>query len=179
MLSSGEKNAVATIATVALLFVAVVGTTVGVLVATSKSEEHKPYFQLAVGTSLHTVDPVRWCEIDLSKCDPPLNQKQSETPRVDVETGQSVLLSVSKDIAEAPWNLTTLYWTPKGLIEKEDPQASGETFSVTLHSRPNRILLGVTINVASVISSPDGTTTLARGVLAADTSPAAGVPAAK
>ncbi|MEP9414923.1 DUF2771 family protein [Gordonia sp. VNQ95] len=172
MLNSGDKKAIAIILAVVVVFVAVVGTTVGILAATGTSHKDAAYLQLAVGDELHTVEPVKWCDVYLKECDPPLLSPQRETPHIPIPAGQTILLSVSDEIAKGPWNLTTLYWTPEGLAENESPFASGTTFTVPLRTEPQHILLGITITAASVVASDDGTTSFARGVLTVDTSPA-------
>lgn len=168
MLSSGDKKALAIIAGVVVVFVAVVGTAVGVLAATSPSHKDSAYVQLAVGDKLITVQPLRWCDLYIRDCDPPTGKRP--TPHVPVDPDQTVLLSVSQEISDGPWNLTTLYNTPAGLLEVESPQPSGTTFSTALVSTPARALIGITITAASVVSAPDGSTSVARGVLAIDTS---------
>lgn len=173
MVNPGEKKAIAIIAAVAVAFVVVVAAGVGILVA-GNTGEHKDdaYIQLAVGGDLHTVQPARWCDVFVRECTPPRDQPQRTTPRVPIPLNSTALLSVSETVAKAPWNLTTLYWTPQGLVEDESPQASNTTYTVALRSRPDRVLLGVTITAASAVATnPDGSTDIARGIIAADTAP--------
>ncbi|WLP89558.1 MULTISPECIES: DUF2771 family protein [Gordonia] len=171
-MSSGEKKAVAIIALVAIVVVAVVGSAVGVLVATAHSDdEDGAYLHLAVGDQLHTVEPVRWCDVFLTECTPPPNQPQRETPHVPVPTGTSVLLSVPSVIASGPWSLTALYATPKGLYEDSRILQSGTTFTVKLESEPDRVLVGITVIVPSAVVNADGTIDTARGALAVQTAP--------
>ena len=84
--------------------------------------------------------------------------------------GDTVMLSVSGDIAKGPWNLAAVYWTPKGLVEDEQPQASGETYTVTLKTAPEFVLLGVTVYPASARLTQNNEI-IPRGVLAAQTAP--------
>ncbi|MGC5249105.1 DUF2771 family protein [Gordonia sp. DT219] len=171
MLNPGEKKAIAIIAIVAVVFVAVVGVTVGVLVQ-GKSHKDDAYIQIAVGDELHQVEPARWCDVFVRDCTPPHDQPQRATPRVPVPVNSTVLLSVSQSIAESPWNLTTLYWTPQGIVEEESPKASDSTYTVALRSRPGRVLLGVTVTAASALSiDQDGSGNIARGLVTADTAP--------
>lgn len=173
MFNSGEKKTIAIVALVAMAVVAVVGSAVGVLVATGSSHKDDAYIQLAVGDELHTVAPARWCDVFVRQCTPGINQPQNPTPRVPVPVNSTVLLSVSESIAESPWNLTTLYSTPRGLVEEESPQFSNTTYTVILRSRPDRVLLGVTITAAAALdTNAAGTTNIARGLITADTAPA-------
>ncbi|MGV9793268.1 DUF2771 family protein [Gordonia sp. NPDC003422] len=169
-LSSGEKKAVSIIAAVAVAFVAVVGVSVFLLVRDAP-EEHVPYLHLSVDGDLHRIEPVRWCDIFVRHCDPPLSAPQSPTPQVAVPIGSTAALSVSGDIAEGPWALTRLYSTPKGLIEDEGTFQSGTTFTVMLRSQADRVLIGLTVNLPSALVGPDGTIDTARGTFAIDTKP--------
>ncbi|MGW0037760.1 DUF2771 family protein [Gordonia sp. NPDC003376] len=171
-MNSGEKKAVAIIALVAIVFVAVVGSAVGVLVATDQSkDEDAVYLHLSVGDQLHTIEPVRWCDVFLTECSPPATQPQRETPHVPVPTGTSVLLSVPSEIASGPWNLIALYATPKGVYEDSRILQSGTTFTVKLDSQPDRVLIGVTVIVPSAVVNADGTIDTARGQLTVQTAP--------
>ncbi|ATD69882.1 MULTISPECIES: DUF2771 family protein [Gordonia] len=169
MISSGEKKALAIIAIVVVAFVAVVGTSVFLLTRNSTHDD-KPYLHIAVGKNLYTVEPVRWCDLMLDECDPPLGTSQREAPRVPVAVGDTVMLSVSGDISQGPWNLAAVYWTPRGLVEDEQPQASGETYTVTLKTAPEYVLLGITVYPASARLTRNDEI-IPRGVLAAETAP--------
>ncbi|NED63515.1 DUF2771 family protein, partial [Streptomyces sp. SID10244] len=82
-----------------------------------------------------------------------------------------VMLSVSKDIAEWPWNLVIQYLTPEGLDGTSVPMRSNSTYTTVLHSTPDRILVNVEVQVPSAIADAENNNVIARGYLAADTSP--------
>ena len=170
-LRSGEKKALAIITAVAVLFVAVVGTAVFLLVRDAP-REHQPYLHVATDDGLHQIDTVRWCDLFLRGCDPPLDRPQRDTPHVPVPIGTTAVLSVSTSIGEGPWTLIALYSTPRGPYEDEKTYASGSRYTVILRSRPDSVLLGITVNLPSAIINQDGTLGPARGVLAVDTKPA-------
>lgn len=168
MISSGEKKALAIIAAVVVVFVGVVGGSVFAL--TRNVEPHQPYLHMAVGDELHTIEPARWCDLRLTECEPALGTEQRPTPTVPVPVGDTVMLSVSGEIAEGPWNLAAVYWTPKGLVEDEQPQLPGETYTVTLKTAPEYVLLGLTVYPASGVLA-EGDEIVPRGVLTVQTAP--------
>ncbi|MGP3706174.1 DUF2771 family protein [Gordonia paraffinivorans] len=171
MISSGEKKALSIIAAVVVVFVVVVATSVFLLTRNS-DKEHEPYLHIAVGSDLYTVEPARWCDLFLEKCAPAADQPQRPTPRVPVPVGETILLTVSAEIAESPWRLQTVYWVPgAGIDEDEDKFDAGTTHSVPLRSTPEKILVGITVLPPSGVFIGDNVT-YDRGVLTADTSPA-------
>lgn len=167
-LSSGEKKTLAIIVAVAVAFVAVVGTSVFLLTRDSRGEEHPGYLQLSVGDQLHRIEPVKWCDAFLEECEP--SGEQLPTPHAPVPVGQSVVMSVSGDIAEFSWNMKAVYWTPKGIVEDESTKESGTTYSQVLRSRPDSVLIGLSVYPPSVIKDQNGDY-YARGILTVDTSP--------
>lgn len=171
--NSGEKKALAIIAAVVVAFVVIVGGTVAVLTKdqwSGDSTEEQPYLQLAVGDRLVRVDPTRMCDVFLKNCEPK-RMADAQVQRVPVPVGESVMLSVSKDIAEWPWNLVIQYLTPEGLDGTSVPMRSNSTYTTVLHSTPDRILINVEVQVPSAIADAQNNNVIARGYLAADTSP--------
>ncbi|MFT4044790.1 MAG: DUF2771 family protein [Gordonia sp. (in: high G+C Gram-positive bacteria)] len=168
-LRSGEKKAIAIIAIVTALFVVVVGATVAALTA-GRQHDDRGYLQMAIGKQLHRVEPVRWCDLFLRVCDPPLSQIQRTTPHTPVPIGESVVMSVSKNIAEGPWTLALVYSTPHGIVEDETTQESGSSFTTVINSRADRVLVGITVTPASVIQNGP-TSVYPRGVLTVQTAP--------
>ncbi|MEO9327070.1 DUF2771 family protein [Gordonia aurantiaca] len=170
MISSGEKKALSIIAAVVVVFVVVVGTSVFFLTRDS-DKEHEPYLHIAVGSDLYTVEPARWCDLFLERCSPEAGKPQRPTPRVPVPVGETILLTVSGEIAESPWRLQTVYWVPGlGIDEDEDKFTAGATYSVPLRSTAERILIGVTVVPPSGVFIGENVA-YGRGVLTADTSP--------
>lgn len=168
MISSGEKKALSIIAIVVVLFVAVVGTSV-FLLTRNAAHDDQPYLHVAVGDELHTVDPRWWCDLMLTACDPEITAPR-ETATVPVPVGSTVMLTVSSEIAQGPWNLAAVYQTPRGLVEDEQPQGSDSTYTLTLRSVPDRVLIGFTVISASARLSP-ADEVLPRGELAVQTAP--------
>ena len=168
MISSGEKKALSIIAIVVVLFVAVVGTSV-FLLTRDAAHDDEPYLHLAVGDELHTVDPRWWCDLMLTECDPEITAPR-ETVTVPVPVGSTIMLTVSSEIAQGPWNLAAVYQTPRGLVEDEQPQGSDSTHTLTLRSVPDRGLIGFTVIAASARLSP-ADEVLPRGELAVQTAP--------
>ncbi|MFT4125344.1 MAG: DUF2771 family protein [Gordonia sp. (in: high G+C Gram-positive bacteria)] len=168
MLNPGDKKAIAILVLVAVVFVAVVGGTVATLVATGNSHREKGYAQLAVGDRLHRIEPAMWCTVYGGDCvtDPGIH-------RVPVPPGTSVVLSVSREIAEGPWGLVTQYAHADGTVIDDNPQPhlqlSGETYTVVLPSRPDQVLVNIEIQPLSV--SVQGDEIALRGLLAVDTTP--------
>nr|WP_272918268.1 DUF2771 family protein [Gordonia sp. SID5947] len=126
--------------------------------------------QLAVGDRLVRVDPTRMCDVFLKNCEPE-KITDAQVQRVPVPVGESVMLSVSQDIAEWPWNLVIQYLTPEGLDGTSVPMRSNSTYTTVLHSTPDRILVNLEVQVPSAISDAENNNVIARGYLAADTSP--------
>lgn len=168
MLNSGEKKAVTIILVVAVVFVAVVGVTVGFLVAGTSSQKDEAYMHIAVGDELHTVQPTAWCTVLGENCvtHPGVN-------RVPVPIGESAVVSVSHQIAEGPWGLVTQYARADGTVYNVDPipafQLSGHTYTVVLPSTPDRVLVNVEVQSLSAVAQGD--TINLRGLLSADTTP--------
>ncbi|MBD0863913.1 DUF2771 family protein [Gordonia sp. zg691] len=152
MISSGEKKALAIIAAVIVAFVAVVGTSV-FLLTRDATHDDQPYIHIAVGKELRTVEALWWCDLMLTECDPEITRPRA-TAEVPVEVGTTAMFTVSSEIADGPWNLAAVYLTPKGLIEDEQPQEAGKSYTLTLKSTPDRVLLGVTVLSASARLTP-------------------------
>ncbi|MEE4025604.1 DUF2771 family protein [Gordonia sp. PKS22-38] len=171
-LNSGEKKALAIIAAVAVAFVAVVGGSVAFLTKDSwsgDSDSEHSYLHLAVGDRLVRVDPTRMCDVFLENCEPE-DPADARIARVPVPIGESVVLSVSQDIAEWPWNLVVQYLTPNGPDGTVVPMRSNSTYTTVLHSTAERTLIAIEVQLPSVVSAGDDTVSM-RGFLAADTSP--------
>ncbi|MDY6807757.1 MAG: DUF2771 family protein [Actinomycetota bacterium] len=171
-LSSADKKALTIIATVAVAFVVIVGGTVAVLTREAWSgdgPDEEPYLHLAVGDRLVQVEPTRMCDVFLENCEPE-NPTDIDVARVPVPVGESMMLSVSQDIAEWPWNLVVQYLTPEGPDGTVVPMRSNSTYTTVLHSSPERILIAIEVQLPSVVSAGDDTVSM-RGYLAADTSP--------
>ena len=113
-LRSGEKKAIAIIVVVAVLFVAVVGGTVAALTV-GRHHDEGPHLQLAVGDRLVRVEPSIRCDVFGNNCEPK-DLSQATFGHVPVPVGESVLMSVSADIARQPWTLVTQY---AALLETE------------------------------------------------------------
>lgn len=176
-LRSGERKALVIIAVVAVAFVAIVGSAVAFLTdgfAGHDEDEHPPKVSLAVGGTLTRIAPARWCTIDLTECTPDRLEDMT-VPRVPVEVGQSVVLSVPSSIAERPWNVVAEYLTPHGSTRDGGIRTSGSTFTMVLHSRPDYILTTIEIQLPSIRVDADGVP-VARAIIAADTRPTGEVP---
>ncbi|MAU84849.1 DUF2771 family protein [Gordonia sp. Z-3] len=171
-LSSADKKVMAIIAAVVVAFVVIVGGAVAVLTKDTWSGGHPdedPYLQLAVGDRLVRVEPTRMCDVFLRNCEPE-DPTAIDVARVPVPVGESMMLSVSQDIAEWPWNLVVQYLTPSGPDGTIVPMRSNSTYTTVLHSTPDRILIAIEVQLPSVVSAGDDTVSM-RGYLAADTSP--------
>ncbi|MGZ8178723.1 DUF2771 family protein [Williamsia sp. SKLECPSW1] len=132
----------------AVIVVAAVVVAVSVWFLTRDGFEETPYVQATTGKDLVRVEPTIYCEIDLTGC------RQGEpgtfAKRLAVPAGQSVLVSVSKAIAAAPWVLTLEYLTPTG-FEQRAPQFFGpnQKFSFTARSTPDAVLSTIEVRLPS------------------------------
>ncbi|WP_238421132.1 DUF2771 family protein [Gordonia sp. 'Campus'] len=169
MISSGEKKALSIIAIVVVAFVAVVGTSVYLLTRNAQHTD-QPYLHIAVGDELHSVEPRWWCDLMLTECDPEITTPR-ETADIPVPVDTTIMVTVSSEIAQGPWNLAAVYQTPGGLVEDEQPQAPDSTYTLTLRSTPEKELIGFTVIAASARLSP-ADEVLPRGELAVQTAPA-------
>ncbi|AZG45596.1 DUF2771 family protein [Gordonia insulae] len=172
--NSAEKKTLAIIAAVILAFVVIVGGAVALLTKDTWSgdaaDDDHAYLQLAVGDQLVRVEPTRMCDVLLKNCEP-ANVSDITVQRVPVPVGESVMLSVSEDIAKWPWNLVIQYLTPQGLDGTSVPMRSNSTYTTVLHSTRDRILVNIEVQVPSAISDAANNNVIARGYLAADTTP--------
>ncbi len=174
-MNSGDKKAIAIIAAVVIAFVVIVGGAVAVLTRDQWSGDDNNntedlYLQLAVGDRLVRVEPTSMCDVFLKNCQPE-NDADIHVEKVPVPVGESVVLSVSKDIAKFPWNLVVQYLTPQGLDGTSEPMRSNTTYTTVLHSTPEQILVNIEVQVPSVVSPAGEEGVIARGYLAADTTP--------
>ena len=173
-LNPGEKKALAIIAAVVVAFVVVVGGTVAFLTKDSWSDDPTShddmYLQMAVGDRLVRVEPTRMCDVFLKNCAPD-KLTDMTIERVPVPVGESVMLSVSQGIAEWPWNLVVQFLTPNGPDGTSVPMRSNSTYTTVLQSTPERILINVEVQVPSAISDAGTDNVIARGFLAANTTP--------
>ncbi|MGV9823990.1 DUF2771 family protein [Gordonia sp. NPDC003429] len=170
-LRSGEKKAIAIIVVVAVLFVAVVGGTVAALTV-GRHHDEGPYLQLAVGDRLVRVEPSIRCDVFGNNCEPK-DLSQATFGHVPVPVGESVLMSVSADIARQPWTLVTQYADARGVITDPDPEPvykkSGATYTVTLPSTHDHVLVKIEVKVISAQTT--ATALPFRAVFAVDTTP--------
>ena len=145
-LTRGEKKFGLIAGTVILIAALVVVGSVYLL--TRDGFDEQPSVQATTGKNLVTVEPTIFCGIDLSDC------RQGEpgtfAKKLPVPAGQSVLVSVSKEIASAPWVLTLEYLTPRG-FEQRPPQffAPNEKFSFTARSTPDAVLSTIEVRLPS------------------------------
>jgi len=145
-LTRGEKKfALIAGAVIVVAALVVVGS---VYFLTRDGFEEKPYVQATTGKTLVTVEPTIFCGIDLTDCrqgEPGTFAKQLPVP-----AGRSVIVSVSKAIASAPWVLTLEYLTPRG-FEQRPPQffAPNEKFAITARSTPDAVLSTIEIRLPS------------------------------
>ena len=170
--NSGEKRAVAIIASVAVVFVAVVGGTVGALVAGNHHDD-RGYLHVAIDDELITVKPTEWCDVLMQRCTADQDQAL-RGQHVPLPVGQSAMLSVSEDISEHPWLLYRLYADRNGVIVNPNPtpeyKTSGSTYTVELPSRSDRVLVNIEVQPLSAVVV-DGQYQVARGVLSLNTTP--------
>jgi hypothetical protein len=145
-LTRGEKKFALIAGVVVVVAALVVAASVWFL--TRDGFDEKPYVQATTGKDLVTVEPTIFCGIDLSDCQK--GEPGTFARQLAVPAGQSVLVSVSKAIASAPWVLTLEYLTPRG-FEQRPPQffAPNEKFSFTARSTPDAILSTIEIRLPS------------------------------
>ncbi|MFW0785453.1 DUF2771 family protein [Gordonia sp. CPCC 206044] len=171
---SGEKKALTIIAAVAVVFVLVVGGTVAFLTrdvwSGDSNDDDDLYLQLAVGDRLIRVEPTLMCDIFLKNCSPS-DPRDISVQRVPIPIGESVLVSASKDVAEWPWNLVVQYLTPRGPEVTSTPMRSESTYTTALHSTPDRVVVNIEVQIPSAVTEPGTDNVMARGFLAADTTP--------
>ncbi|WP_020104811.1 DUF2771 family protein [Nocardia sp. 348MFTsu5.1] len=165
-LSTGEKKFAIITAIVAVLFVAIVGGTVAALTVDHESSD-VPYLQVASGSELVRVDPLKYCTIDLNSCEGSLDDPSS---RVPVAVGDSAMVSVSEELSVGPWNLIAIYLTENGLEGSATSYSSGSKRTITLPSTKDRILAGFEVQQPSQIEV-QGEGFIQRGLWSVDTRP--------
>ncbi|MBA4024459.1 MAG: DUF2771 domain-containing protein [Gordonia sp.] len=165
-LSSGEKKFFAIFSIVAVLFVVVVASSVAVL-ASGHEADDTPYVQVASGDKLVRVEPLKYCSIDLQNC----NQEALDPPaRVPVKVGDTVMLSLSAELAVGPWTLVVQYLTAEGSdIGDEVFYPSDSARTITLDSTRDRILAAIEIKQPSQVEDEFGF--VPRGIWGIDTLP--------
>ncbi|SIS16765.1 DUF2771 family protein [Williamsia sterculiae] len=167
--SSGEKKALAIILVVAVVFVAVVGGLVFALTS-GHDDPDEPYLQVTSGSHFARVRPSVWCDVKLEKCDPPAGTQARRPAAFPVQPGDTLMLSVSADIASGPWFLVTQYATPRGVQEPGIAvKLSKTTYTEVLRSTADRTLVSVEVQVPSAVAVGDQTNV--RGYLSLDTTP--------
>lgn len=169
--TAAEKKTLALIATLVVLFGAVVVASAVVLArATSSDRDHLPYLQIAVGDQLTRVYPIVWCDVQMRDCDPPIGSKVNRTTTpVPVRVGQTALVSVSAEIAQNPWAMIAEYYTPNGIVRDEPLYPSNTRYTVALPSTLDRTLISIEVQAPSAVQTPDGI--VVRGFLGVDTLP--------
>lgn len=169
--SRGEKKAAAIAIAVAVVFTAVVGGTVAALTV-GKPRGVVPYLNVAVGDRLTQVRPSQLCDVLMREC--LVNRSPDvQNARAPLPIGQTAIVSVSKEISDHPWLLYTLYADRNGTIINPDPepeyQRSGATYTVTLPSTPDRVLVNIEVQPLSAVA--EGADQVVRGVLAVNVTP--------
>ncbi len=152
-LKAGERKFLAIATIVALVFVAVVATAVTLL--TLDSDEEIPYLQATTGKTLVHVEPTILCHVDLTNC-----KKGAEgtfARRVPVPAGESIIVSLSSGIFDAPWALTLEFLTPKGFVQ-QPPEffAPDEKYSFTVRSTKERLLTNIEVRLPSARTDTAG-----------------------
>lgn len=165
-LSPGEKKFVAIVTIVAVLFVAVVATSVAVLTAGHKDDD-APYVQVASGSDLVRVEPLMYCTINLSECDgTPMNKPT----RVPVDVDDTLVVSLSADLSVGPWTLIIQYLTKDGYVDGgEVVYRSGSKHTITVPSTKDKILAAIEIKQPSQVEVAGGYAP--RGIWGIDTLP--------
>ncbi|NMO01544.1 DUF2771 family protein [Gordonia sp. TBRC 11910] len=164
--TAAERKTLAIIGVLILLFGAIVGGAAAVAAhATDSDDDHLPYVQVAVGDKLTRVYPLQWCDPLMREC----QREPRSVGYAPVSVGQTALISVSKEIAQAPWALLAQYYTPRGAELAEHVYLSNSQYTVALASTRERTLVNIEIHAASAVETPQGIPS--RGVLAADTTP--------
>ncbi|GAA2054054.1 DUF2771 family protein [Williamsia deligens] len=144
-LTRGEKKFGLVAGVVLLVTAAIVVTSVWLL--TRDGDEESPYIQATTGSDLVRVEPTIYCGIDLSDC-------RQGTPgtfaqRLSVPVGRSVLVSVGKEIATAPWVLTLEYLTPRGFEQRSQLFTPDQKYSFSARSTPDAMLSTIEVRLPS------------------------------
>lgn len=165
-LSSGEKKFVAIFTIVAVLFVAVVATSVAVLTAGHERDD-VPYVQVASGSDLVRVEPLIYCSIDMKTCD---GSPMNKPTRVPVDVGDALVVSLSADLSVGPWTLIIQYLTADGFTDGgEVVYRSGSKHTITVPSTKDKILAAIEIKQPSQVEVDGGFAP--RGIWGIDTLP--------
>jgi|GEM_PF-5836628 len=166
-LSTGEKKFAIIAAIVAVLFVAIVGGSVAALTAGHESDD-VPYVQVASGSKLVRVEPLAYCSIDLSECD---GSATNPPTRVPVAVGDTLMVSLSHELAVGPWILVVQHLTAEGFDNgTETIYLSDSKRTITLPSTKDKILAVVQITQPSQVETEPGVF-IQRGIWAIDTLP--------
>ncbi len=165
-LSSGEKKFVAIFTIVAVLFVAVVATSVALLTA-GHQDDDPPYVQVASGTDFVRVEPLVYCTIDMSTCE---GSPLDKPTRVPVDIGDTLVVSLSADLSVGPWTLIIQYLTKDGYADGgEMVYRSGSKHTIMVPSTKDKILAAIEIKQPSQVEVDGGFAP--RGIWGIDTLP--------
>lgn len=170
-MGNGSRKAATIGIAVLVVFTAVVGGTVALLTV-GKPRSSDAYLNVAIGDRLTKVHPTQWCDLLLRGCRA-ATSPEILNARMPLPIGESAMVSVSPEIADQPWLLYALYADRNGTIINPNPepqyQSSGETYTVTLPSTPDRVLLNIEVQPLSAVAQGDDQ--VVRGILALNVAP--------
>ncbi|MFH5209141.1 DUF2771 domain-containing protein [Antrihabitans spumae] len=100
-----------------------------------------------------TVEPTRYCELDLTEC-----SEEGSIAKLQVPVGYPLQLSLPKELSDAPWRLYATYDGPNGLEIVEQGYRPGQATAVSVRSKttPEAKLLGVEIRLPSSVVDENG-----------------------
>lgn len=171
MLSSAEKKAIAIILIVAMVFVVIVGSTVAALTVGHHDEnDDLPYLQIAAGKKFTRVEPMVWCSVQLTACHPANVNNPHPPTRFAVDPGDTVVLTVSDELATGPWRLVSQFLTPAGGITRSQYFRPNSTYTLTIPTSRDRTLVTLEVQAPSQVQTAENEFVI-RGYLGVDTRP--------
>ncbi|BDH55836.1 DUF2771 family protein [Tsukamurella sp. PLM1] len=119
-----------------------------------KQPEARPALQATVGATMLTVPPLQFCDdVAALRCDSPI-----KPPKLGVEPGQALVISLPDYITARPWFLTIQrYDTKLGEAKLETiTHLEPEEATLVLKSTDDLLLAAVEINVPSTVQDQYG-----------------------
>lgn len=169
-LNSGEKKALTIFAVVAVVFVIVVGISVYFLTSDARSDDGRPDIELSVGDQTIEMAPSRWCDVEVTECDPAALTDMTIT-ELPVPIGETITMTVPEEIYDIPWR-TILQFSANGEDVQEAAQYTpGETRELEIFSSPDKVLVNIEVQLPSAVADADGSNNVARALYAINTIP--------
>ncbi|WP_298446294.1 DUF2771 family protein [Gordonia sp. (in: high G+C Gram-positive bacteria)] len=150
-LQPSDKKALTILAAAVAAAVVVIAVATTLLVVNTAKPE--PKVSLAAGKSYTRLAPTFWCDVKLTECTPRLMSDEEiaalPVDRLPVAIGDALTVSVPSEVSDGPWILIASYATPRGVTQQDWLHLPDTTYTQTLPSTRDRVLLGIEIQPLS------------------------------